>query len=121
MEVLGCPLSYTKKSKMMCFKRSKLKTVHGKEVIVLRDEVVPLIKLNEIFNIEKALEEEDLTVVFVEKGDMKLGLVVDYLIGQQEIVIKPLGKVFQNVKGVAGATILGDGRVALILDVATLI
>jgi two-component system chemotaxis sensor kinase CheA len=103
------------------FKRSKLKTVHGKEVIVLRDEVVPLIKLNEIFNIEKALEEEDLTVVFVEKGDMKLGLVVDYLIGQQEIVIKPLGKVFQNVKGVAGATILGDGRVALILDVATLI
>ena len=103
------------------FKRSKLKTVHGKEVIILRDEVVPLIKLAEIFNIEKALDEEDLTVVFVEKGDKKLGLVVDYLIGQQEIVIKPLGKVFQNIRGVAGATILGDGRVALILDVATLV
>jgi len=103
------------------FKRSKLKTVQGKEVIVLRDEVVPLIKVNELFGIEKPLEEEDLTVVFVEKGDKKLGLVVDYLIGQQEIVIKPLGKVFQNIRGVAGATILGDGRVALILDVATLV
>ena len=103
------------------FKKSKLKTVQGKAVIVLRDEVVPLIKLWEVFNIEKALEEEDLTVVFVEKGDKKMGLVVDYLIGQQEIVIKPLGKVFQNIKGVAGATILGDGRVALILDIATLV
>ena len=103
------------------FKRSKLKTVHGREVIVLRDEVVPLVKLWEVFGIEKVLEEEDLTVVFVERGDKKLGLVVDYLIGQQEIVIKPLGKVFQNVKGVAGATILGDGRVALILDIATLV
>jgi two-component system chemotaxis sensor kinase CheA len=103
------------------YKRSKLKTVQGREVIILRDEVVPLIKLKEIFGIEKALEEEDLTVVFVEKGDKRLGLVVDYLIGQQEIVIKPLGKIFQNIKGVAGATILGDGRVALILDVATLV
>ena len=103
------------------FKRSKLKTVHGREVIVLRDEVVPLVKMWQVFGIEKVLEEEDLTVVFVERGDKKLGLVVDYLIGQQEIVIKPLGKVFQNVKGVAGATILGDGRVALILDIATLV
>jgi two-component system chemotaxis sensor kinase CheA len=103
------------------YQRSKLKTVQGKEVIILRDEVVPLIKLKEIFGIEKALEEEDLTVVFVEKGDKRLGLVVDYLIGQQEIVIKPLGKIFQNIRGVAGATILGDGRVALILDVATLV
>jgi two-component system chemotaxis sensor kinase CheA len=103
------------------YQRSKLKTVQGKEVIILRDEVVPLIKIWQIFGIEKALEEEDLTVVFVEKGDKKLGLVVDYLIGQQEIVIKPLGKIFQNIRGVAGATILGDGRVALILDVATLV
>jgi two-component system chemotaxis sensor kinase CheA len=101
--------------------RSQTKTVHGKDVVILRDEVVPLVNLHDVFQVEKPLESEELTVVFVERGETKLGLIVDYLIGQQEIVIKPLGKVFQNIKGVAGATILGDGRVALILDVATLI
>jgi two-component system chemotaxis sensor kinase CheA len=101
--------------------KKKVKTVKGKEVVMLRDEVVPLVSLQDMFGIERPLGEDELTIVFVERGDTKIGLVVDYLIGQQEVVIKPLGKIFQNIKGIAGATILGDGRVALILDVATLI
>ena len=69
---------------------------------------------------EKQEEPENLTVVIVKKGDSLAGLVVDNLIGQQEIVIKPLGKYITNNKIISGATILGDGEVALILDVNTL-
>ena len=69
---------------------------------------------------EKQEEPENLTVVIVKKGDSHAGLVVDNLIGQQEIVIKSLGKYINNNKIISGATILGDGEVALILDVNTL-
>ena len=69
---------------------------------------------------EKQEEPENLTVVIVKKGDSLAGLVVDNLIGQQEIVIKSLGKYINNNKIISGATILGDGEVALILDVNTL-
>jgi two-component system chemotaxis sensor kinase CheA len=103
------------------YNRKSLKTVHGKEMLVLRDEVIPVIHLREIFETEGGQKEEMLRIVIVERGEKKLGLVVDDLIGQQEIVIKPLGKLSQNIRGISGATILGDGRVALIIDVATLI
>lgn len=98
-----------------------IKYVRGKEVINLRDNVIPIIRLNEILDVEKTEETQNLIVVIIQKGDKKAGLVVDQLIGQQEIVIKSLGKHLNNNKLLSGATILGDGEVALILDVNTLL
>lgn len=101
---------------------SEIKYVQTKEVVNLRGTVIPLIRLDSVLDIEYADNEESLTVVIVKKGDKLAGLVVDKLIGQQEIVIKPLGKYLSNSsKLIGGATILGDGEVALILDVNTLL
>lgn len=100
---------------------SDIKYVQTKEVVNLRGSVIPIISLDEVLDIESSNEEETLTVVIVKKGDRLAGLVVDKLIGQQEIVIKSLGKYISNSKIINGATILGDGEVALILDVNTLL
>ncbi len=100
---------------------SDIKYVQTKEVVNLRGSVIPIIRLDEVIDIESSNEEETLTVVIVKKGDRLAGLVVDKLIGQQEIVIKSLGKYISNSKIINGATILGDGEVALILDVNTLL
>lgn len=98
-----------------------IKYVQAKEVIHLRGSVIPIIRLDKMLDIEpKELEPDHLTVVIVQKGDQQAGLVVDNLIGQQEIVIKSLGKYINGNKLISGATILGDGDVALILDVNTL-
>ena len=99
-----------------------VKLVQAKEVIQLRDLVIPLIRLNEILDVPSKKDPEDnLVVVVVKKGDKMAGLVVDELIGQQEIVIKSLGKYISKCKIISGATVLGDGEVALILDANTLI
>ena len=100
---------------------SDIKYVQAEEVINLRGIVIPLIRLNQILDIEPPdPEPESLTVVIVNKGEKQAGLVVDNLLGQQEIVIKSLGKFISNSKIISGATILGDGEIALILDVNTL-
>ena len=100
---------------------NEIKYVQAQEVIHLRGAVIPLIRLDQVLDMEeKQKEPENLTVVIVKKGDSLAGLVVDNLIGQQEIVIKSLGKYINNNKIISGATILGDGEVALILDVNTL-
>ncbi len=99
-----------------------VKLVEAKEVIQIRDIVIPLIRLNRILDIESKKDpNENLVVVVVKKGDKMAGLVVDELIGQQEIVIKSLGKYINKCKIISGATVLGDGEVALILDANTLI
>lgn len=100
---------------------SEIKYVQTKEVVNLRGTVIPLIRLDSVLDIEYTQNDESLTVVVVKKGDKLAGLVVDKLIGQQEIVIKSLGKYISNNKIIGGATILGDGEVALILDVNTLL
>lgn len=98
-----------------------IKFVQAKEVIHLRGNVIPLIRLDKVLDIEPREDEpESLTVVIVKRGDSQAGLVVDNLMGQQEIVIKSLGKYINGNKLISGATILGDGEVALILDVNTL-
>ncbi len=100
---------------------NEIKYVQAKEVIHLRGSVIPIIRLDKLLDIEpKEKEPDHLTVVIVQKGDQQAGLVVDNLIGQQEIVIKSLGKYINGNKLISGATILGDGDVALILDVNTL-
>lgn len=104
-----------------------IKYVHTKEVINLRGSVIPLVRLNEVLDIEpiereeEDLEDNGLIVVIVKKGDKQAGLVIDKLLGQQEIVIKPLGKFIRVPKMISGATILGNGEVALIIDSNTLV
>lgn len=103
-------------------KKTEIKHVHSREVINLRGSVIPLIRLDNILDVPKTDRESDsLTVVIVAKGERLAGFVVDNLIGQQEIVIKSIGKYINNNKIIGGATILGDGEVALILDVNTLV
>ena len=99
-----------------------IKYIHAKEVINLRGSVIPLIRLRDILDVPGEQEESDtITVVIVRKGDKLAGLVVDSLIGQMEIVIKSLGKYININRMISGATILGDGSVALIIDANTLV
>ncbi|MBP5625057.1 MAG: chemotaxis protein CheA [Lachnospiraceae bacterium] len=101
---------------------NEIQFVQSKEVITLRGNVIPIIRLNDVLDIESTKSPEDnLMVVIVKKGDKLAGLVVDELIGQQEIVIKSMGKYISKCKFISGATILGDGEVALILDANALI
>jgi two-component system chemotaxis sensor kinase CheA len=97
-----------------------IKYVQAQEVIHLRGMVIPLIRMDRVLDFEPQEDPESLTVVIVKLGDSQAGLVVDNLMGQQEIVIKSLGKYINGNKLISGATILGDGEVALILDVNTL-
>jgi len=100
----------------------EIKYVQTKEVINLRGKVIPLVRLANVLDVEPVESTSDrLTVVIVSKGERLAGLIVDNLIGQQEIVIKSIGKYINNNKIIGGATILGDGEVALILDVNTLV
>ncbi|MBO4415334.1 MAG: chemotaxis protein CheA, partial [Lachnospiraceae bacterium] len=101
---------------------SDIKYVEGKEVIHLRGSVIPLVRLDKILDVPDSKKDADnLTVVIVTKGDKLAGLIVDDLIGQLEIVIKSIGKYINNCKMISGATILGDGEIALILDANTLV
>ncbi|MBQ0028052.1 MAG: chemotaxis protein CheA [Lachnospiraceae bacterium] len=103
-------------------KPSDVKTVQQKEVINLRGTIIPIIRLNEVLGCQSdKAEDEDLVVVIVKKGDKMAGLVIDVLTGQQEIVIKSLGKYINKSKLISGATILGNGEVALIVDPNALI
>ena len=97
-----------------------IQTIQNKEVIVLRGEIIPIIRMDKLLQVPHVKDAEDLFVVVVHAGEAKAGIVVDNLIGQQEIVIKTLGSLFTGLKMFSGATVLGDGRVALILDVATM-
>lgn len=96
-----------------------VKTVQGQEVILLRNMVVPITRLADALEVPNSDEanQKQLKIVIVRKGEKLTGLVVDSVIGQQEIVIKSLGKLLTGIKYLAGATILGDGNVALIIDV----
>ena len=89
---------------------------------MLRGKVLPLIRLAKVLDVKDTqdLETNELYVVVVRKGDKQVGLVVNELIGQQEIVITSLGKLLSGIPGIAGAAILGDGKVSLILDIGTL-
>lgn len=101
---------------------SDIKYVQSKEVITIRGTVIPLLRLNEIVGVESTKkEDENMIVVIVKKGDKLAGIMIDELMGQQEIVIKSLGTYINKCKEISGATILGDGEVALILDTNALL
>lgn len=99
-----------------------IKTIQSQEVIMLRGQIIPIVRLGRLLNAAAPAGEEpdELFVVIVHMGEQKAGVIVDTLIGQQEIVIKSLGKLLSGIKVLAGATILGNGQVALILDVGSL-
>jgi two-component system chemotaxis sensor kinase CheA len=106
----------------------QIQTVNQQEVIVLRGQTLPLLRLREEFAIEKIASEsaedensEGLYVVVVGLAEKRLGLIVDGLVGEKEVVIKSLSRFCRDVPGVSGATILGDGNVALIADVNGLV
>ncbi|MCI5884153.1 MAG: chemotaxis protein CheA [Clostridiales bacterium] len=102
----------------------EIKLVQSKEVIHLRGSVIPIVRMNEVLEMEdyeRDPESNSLIVVVVKKGEQRLGLGVDNLLGQQETVIKSMGHHITNAKLFSGATILGDGEVALILDTNTLV
>mgnify|MGYP000618903071 CR=1 FL=1 len=99
-----------------------IKMVQKQEVILYRDTVVPIVRLDKVLEVPRTNEQQDktLTLVIVKKGDRLTGFVVDKILGQQEIVQKSLGKFLSGIKIITSATILGDGNVALILDVNAL-
>lgn len=117
-ETLAISLGFI--DRVINYKEDKIKSTNGKEVIIYRDDVIPLVRLNEKLGIE-ASETNKKYVIIVNVGDKTVGLLVDSLCGQQEIVIKPLGKTLKSLNQYIGATILGNGLVTLILDVGALI
>lgn len=102
------------------FKDEHVKQTNGEEVIVYRDKIIPLVRVNKTLGIESGSKGKEY-VIIVKICNKLSGLLVDSLLGQQEIVIKPLGKIFKDTKAYIGATILGDGLVTLILDVGSLV
>lgn len=117
-ETLAISLGFI--DRVIDYKKDNIKKSNGKEVIIYRDNVIPLVRLNERLNIE-SVDTEKKFVIIVKVGEKTIGLLVDSLMGQQEIVIKPLGKTLSSLKEYIGATILGNGLVTLILDVGALI
>ncbi|WP_231247089.1 chemotaxis histidine kinase/response regulator CheAY2 [Helicobacter pylori] len=101
--------------------QDEIYTVDGKSVLRLRDEVLSLVRLSDIFKVDTILESNsDVYVVIIGLADQKIGVIVDYLIGQEEVVIKSLGYYLKNTRGIAGATVRGDGKITLIVDVGAM-
>ncbi len=114
-EKFAIPLNNIKE--ITTIETGKITMVQDQEVVLYRNKTLPIIRMKEVLDIEHEHETlDELIVVIVKKGDVEAGLVVDSLIGQQEIVIKSLGKYLTGIKAIAGATILGNGSVALIVD-----
>ncbi|KGI37773.1 chemotaxis protein CheA [Clostridium tetani] len=117
-ETMAISLGYI--DRVIDFKEDLIKKTNNKEVIIYNENVIPLIRLSKRLNLEESNSKKKY-IVIVKVGEKNIGLVVDSLLGQQEIVIKPLGKTLQGLKEYIGATILGDGLVTLILDVSSLV
>ena len=117
-ETLAISLGFI--DRVIDYNEKNIKKTNGEEVIVYRENIIPLIRLNERLDIDNK-ESKKKFIIIVKIGEKTVGLLVDSLLGQQEIAIKPLGKTLKSLKEYIGATILGNGLVTLILDVAALI
>jgi len=120
-ETFAIPLNSV--SSGLVVKPEELKTIEGREVIELRERTLPLLRLEKFFNLNSGLKvvRDEIYIVMVGIAERRIGLVVDRLLGRQDIVIKSIGQVLAGIKGVAGATELGDQRTILVLDVVSLI
>lgn len=101
--------------------KSEIKTINGREVLHLRDRVLPLIRLAKEFEIPTEQERDRFYVVVAALGDRRIGVVVDELRSQEEVVIKSIWDYLDSIKGISGATITGEGKVVLILDISELV
>lgn len=117
-EIYAIPLSSIKEISPINSK--EIRKVQNQEVVLFRNKTLPIIRLNRVLGTPEDEEKEELITVVVKKGEKEAGLIVDNLIGQQEIVIKSLGKFLSGIKHIAGATILGNGQISLIIDVNSL-
>jgi len=118
-EIYAIPLSSV--TEIINIPSSGIRDIQGQEIALYRGKTIPIIRLRKVLDIPEEEEVEDLVVVVVNKGEKQAGLIVDSLIGQQEIVIKSLGKYLAGIKYISGATILGNGNISLILDINSLI
>ena len=118
-ETYAIPLSSI--TEITSITKDDVRNIQGQEIFLYRGKTIPIVKLNELMEIESTDVLDEYVIVVVRKGEKQAGLLVDELIGQQEIVIKPLGKYLSNIKYLSGATILGNGSISLILDVNSLI
>lgn len=101
--------------------KEDIKLVQNQEVIMVRNEIIPIVRLHSVLGLPEEEDKDLMMGVIVKKGERQVGFIIDSLIGQQEIVIKSLGKYLSGIDIIAGATILGNGEVALILDINSLI
>lgn len=118
-EIYAIPLSSV--TEIINIPSSGIRDIQGQEIALYRGKTIPIVRLRKVLDIPEEEEVEDLVVVVVNKGEKQAGLIVDSLIGQQEIVIKSLGKYLAGIKYISGATILGNGNISLILDINSLI
>lgn len=117
-EIYAIPLGSIKE--ITPIMKKEIRKVQGQEVVLFRNKTLPIIRLKGLIGLEDKNDNEELITVIVKKGEKEAMLIVDDLIGQQEIVIKSLGKYLSGARYIAGATILGNGRISLILDVNSL-
>lgn len=118
-EIYAIPLSSVDETTIIY--PHEIKTIQKQEVMTMRGNVLPLFRLAELLEAEQSEKNSnELYIVVVRKADKQIGLIVDRLIGQQEIVIKSLGRILNGIPGIAGAIVAGDGNVRLIIDIATL-
>ncbi len=117
-EIYAIPLSSIRE--ITPVQSKEIRKVQNQEVVLFRNKTLPIIRLNEVLGIHDSEDNEEIIMVVVRKGEKEAGLIVDKLIGQQEIVIKSLGKYLVGIPYLAGATILGNGKISLILDVNSL-
>jgi two-component system chemotaxis sensor kinase CheA len=118
-EVYSIPIASVVESHRI--KSSDIKTIDNYEVLNVRNEIISVLRLDRLFNIPDSEENENCFIVIVGTADKKIGVMVDALIGEEDVVIKPLRDQFTNSPGIAGASILGDGSVSLIIDVNELL
>lgn len=118
-EVYSIPIASVIESHRV--KLSEINTIDNYEVLNVRNEVISILRLSRLFNIKNVTDSEYYFVVIVGSADKKIGVMVDALIGEEDVVIKPLRDQFTNSPGIAGASILGDGSVSLIIDVSQLL
>lgn len=118
-EIYAIPLSSI--TEITNINEEQIRDVQGQDIVLYRGKTLPIIKLKNVLGLDYEEQSEDLVVVVVKKGEKQAGLIVDNLIGQQEIVIKGIGKYLSSIKYLSGATILGNGNISLIVDVNSLI
>lgn len=110
---------------IVCFRRDELRTVHGKETAMVRGRPVSVVELHKTFRWNQSTRQSssqgDVTMIIIRNDSREMGLVVDGILGEEDVVVKSLAENYQNVEGIAGACVLGNGRVALILDPAAVI